>query len=165
VEVAKSIKNAAVKMPEFKRNLKEIFKKYNVSICYVFGSQKDNALRLIKGEEVALQDIDSDIDFAVVFKKLPENPLKTYALLSLELQDIVSPYRVDLLFMHEVDHLVQLEAIKGECIYCEDESFREEYEEKVMMFASDELEIFKLNERDFFEAIENGYFKFEYKAN
>ena len=33
------------------------------------------------------------------------------------------------------------------------------------MFASDELEIFKLNERDLFEAIDNGYFEFEYKAD
>lgn len=34
-----------------------------------------------------------------------------------------------------------------------------------MKFASDEIEIFKLNEKDFFEAIENGYFQFEYKAD
>jgi hypothetical protein len=33
------------------------------------------------------------------------------------------------------------------------------------MFAADELEIFKLNEKDLFEAIENGYFEFEYKAD
>ncbi len=159
VEVVENIKNAVAKM------LDEIFKKYGVSICYVFGSQKDNALLLIRGEKVNIEDTEADIDFAVVFKSLPENPLKTYALLSLELQDIVSPYKADLVFMHEVDHLFQLEAIKGHCIYCEDESFMEEYEEKVMRFASDELEIFKLNEKDFFEAIENGYFKFEYKAD
>jgi hypothetical protein len=34
-----------------------------------------------------------------------------------------------------------------------------------MMFASDEREIFKLNERDFLEAIDNGYFEFKYKAD
>lgn len=36
---------------------------------------------------------------------------------------------------------------------------------KVMMFASDEIEILKLNEKDMFEAIEDGYFEFEYKAD
>ena len=45
------------------------------------------------------------------------------------------------------------------------EKYREAHEEKVMMFASDELEIFKLNEGEFFEAIDNGYFEFEYKAD
>jgi len=34
-----------------------------------------------------------------------------------------------------------------------------------MMFASDELEVFKLNERDMLGAMENGYFEFEYKAH
>jgi hypothetical protein len=34
-----------------------------------------------------------------------------------------------------------------------------------MMFASDELEIFKLNEIDLLEAIDHGYFEFEYKAD
>lgn len=33
------------------------------------------------------------------------------------------------------------------------------------MFASDELVIMRLNERDMFEAIEDGYFHFEYKAH
>ena len=97
--------------------------------------------------------------------KPPGNALETYASLSVDLQDFVSPFRADLLFLHEVDHLIQLEAINGINIYAINNGFREEYEEKVMMFASDELEIFKLNEKDLFEAIENGYFEFEYKAN
>lgn len=74
------------------------------------------------------------------------------------------PFEADLLSLHEVDHLIQLEAIKGINVYSVDEQFRESYEGKVMMFASDELEIFKRNEADFFEAIDNGYFEFEYKA-
>jgi len=67
--------------------------------------------------------------------------------------------------LHEVDHLIKLEAIKGINVYSLDQGYRETYEEKVMMFASDEIEIFKLNERDFLEAIDNGYFEFEYKAD
>jgi hypothetical protein len=34
-----------------------------------------------------------------------------------------------------------------------------------MMFAADEIEIFKRNEKDFFEAIDHGYFEFEYQAD
>lgn len=120
---------------------------------------------LIDGKTVELTVPESDIDFAVLFTRLPQNSLKTYANLSLELQDLVTPFRADLLFLHEVDHLIQFEAINGVCIYSVNNEFQETYEEKVMMFASDELEIFKLNERDMLEAIENGYFEFEYKAD
>lgn len=168
VEVAKNTKNAVAKMHRNSKKLKkleEILKQYGVALCYIFGSQKDIALKLLQGKRVPLIDRESDIDFAVVFKNLPENNLKTYALLSIELQEVVSPFRADLVFLHEVDHLIQFEAIKGYCVYCADEDFKEEYEEKVMKFASDEIEIFKLNEKDFFEAIENGYFQFEYKAD
>ena len=85
--------------------------------------------------------------------------------MSLDLQDLVSPFEAGLLFLHEVDHLIQLEAIMGINIYASSEEDREVFEERVMMFASDELEIFKLNERDFFEAIDDGYFEFEYKID
>jgi len=110
-------------------------------------------------------DPEADIDFAVLFEERPEDALKTYARISLEFQSLVSPFKVDLLFLHEVDHLIQLEAIKGICIYASDENFREEYEERVMMFSADEMEVFRRNEKDLFEAIDHGYFDFEYKAD
>lgn len=145
--------------------IKGICKKYQIALCYLFGSQKDIGKAMLRGDQVELIDHESDIDFGVLFKVLPKKPLETYALLSLDLQDLISPFRVDLLFMHEVDHLIQLEAIKGINIYSINEEFKEAYEEKVMMFASDELEIFKLNEKDMFKGIEDGYFEFEYKIN
>ncbi len=145
--------------------IEQICKAYSIALCYIFGSKANEGLRLIKGERVEPDDPESDIDFGVLFIKPPEDPLKTYALLSLELEELVSPFRPDLLFLHEVDHLIQLEAIKGLNIYAIDEKRKEEYEEKVLMFASDELEIMRLNEKDMFEAIEDGYFQFEYKAD
>lgn len=145
--------------------IREICEKYNIALCYLFGSQAETGKRLLDGRHAILDDAESDIDFAVIFTKPVKNSLKTYAEISLELQELVSPFKADLLFLHEVDHLIQLEAIKGICIFSINDKFREAYEEKVMMFASDELEIFKLNEKDMFEAIENGYSEFEYKAD
>jgi len=145
--------------------INEICKKYNVALCYLFGSQQEKGKAILCGEKLKIADIESDIDFAVLFMNPPGNALDTYASLSLDLQGLVSPSRADLLFLHEVDHLIQLEAINGINIYAINNDFREAYEEKVMMLASDELEIFKLNEKDLFEAIENGYFEFEYKAH
>lgn len=147
------------------KQVDKICKKYNIALCYLFGSQQDKGKALLKGGQVRMEDPESDIDFGVLFKIPPDNIPETYASLSLELQELVSPFRADLLFLHECDHLIQLEAIKGVNLYSVDGAFREEYEEKVMMFASDEMEIFKLNEKDLFEAIENGYFEFEYKAD
>ncbi|MFN3740457.1 MAG: nucleotidyltransferase domain-containing protein [Thermodesulfovibrionales bacterium] len=143
----------------------ELCKRYNVALCYLFGSQAEAGMAILQGRQVEIPDPESDIDFAVLFIRPPENALKVYASLSLDLQELVSPFKSDLLFLHEVDHLIQLEAIKGINIYSISDAFRESYEEKVMMFASDELEIFKLNEKDMFEAIEDGYFEFEYKAD
>ena len=146
------------------KQIEEICNKYNVGFCYIFGSQKEEGKSLLEGKHVDLTDAESDIDFAVSFTTTPQNSLEVYASLSLDLQDLVSPFKADLLFLHEVDHLIQLEVIKGINVYSVDEEYRDTYEEKVMMFASDELEIFKLNERDLLEAIDNGYFEFEYEA-
>jgi predicted nucleotidyltransferase len=147
------------------KNIREICERYNVALCYLFGSQKEIGKTLLEGRHVDIMDAESDIDFGVLFLSLPENALETYARLSLDLQELVAPFKADLLFLHEVDHLIQMEAIRGINIYAVNEPYRDAYEEKVMMKASDELEIFKLNEKDFFEAIEDGYFEFEYKAN
>ncbi len=146
--------------------INKICRKYNIALCYLFGSQAEIGKELvIENKRAVMTDPEADIDFAVLFNMPPENSLKTYAALSLELQDLVSPFKADLLFLHEVDHLIQLEAVKGICVYSISDILREEYEEKIMMFASDELEIFKLNEKDMFEAIEDGYFTFEYKTH
>lgn len=145
--------------------IREICNKHTIALCYLFGSQQENGKAILEGKHVEMVDAESDIDFAVLFMRPPENSLETYASLSLDFQELVTPFKADLLFLHEVDHLFQLEAIKGINIHSLSDKFREEYEEKVMMFASDELEIFKLNEKDLFEAIENGYFEFEYQAD
>lgn len=77
-----------------------------------------------------MDDPESDIDFGVLFKEPPDNILDTYASISLELQELVAPFKADLLFLHECDHLIQLEVIKGVNLYSIDNAFKEEYEEK-----------------------------------
>ena len=147
------------------KQIEEICKKYKVVLCYLFGSQKEIGRSLLEGKNEEMTDAESDIDFAILFETFPLNSLEIYSRLSIDLQDLVSPFKADLLFLQEVDHLIQLEVIKGINIFSLNDEYREAYEEKVMMFASDELEIFKLNDRDFLEAIDNGYFEFEYQAD
>lgn len=142
----------------------DICEQYGIALCYLFGSQQERGKAILAGEKVPVVDEQSDIDFAVLFRTPPASPLELYARLSLDLQDLVAPHRADLLFLHEVDHLVQLEAIRGINAYSFDAQLRENYEELVMKFAADELQIFKLNESDFFGAVKDGYFEFEYQA-
>lgn len=147
------------------KQMRTICEKYGLTLCYIFGSQQEKGEAILKGRRVEPGDAESDIDFAVLFETIPGETIEVYASLSLELQELVFPFKADLLFLHEVDHLIQLEAVKGINVYANNEESKEAYEEKVRMLASDELEIFKLNERDFFEAIDHGYFEFEYKAD
>lgn len=142
----------------------DICEQYDITLCYLFGSQQARGKAILAGETVPVDDVESDIDFAVLFRTRSAAPLELYARLSLDLQDIVKPHRADLLFLHEVDHLLQLEAIRGINVYSFDAQFRESYEERVMKFAADELQIFRRNEKDFFGAVKDGYFEFKYQA-
>ena len=146
------------------KRFEDICEQYGIALCYLFGSQQARGKAILAGETVPVVDEESDIDFAVLFRTPPASPLELYARLSLDLQDLVAPHRADLLFLHEVDHLVQLEAIRGINAYSFDAQFREKYEERVMKLAADELQIFKRNESDFFGAVKDGYFEFEYQA-
>lgn len=119
--------------------LRSICEKYNISLCYLFGSQQEAGKARIEGQTTAPSDHESDIDIAVLFKVHPENPIYTYARLSLDLQEIMSPLDVDLVFLHEVDHIIQLYAIQGINIYSENDEIRDDYEHRVMALAADEL--------------------------
>ena len=147
------------------KQLSKICRQNGISLCYLFGSQKDMGLARLNGIELNVEDPESDIDFAVLFSSPPKNSLQTYAKLSVDLGDLVSPFRADLLFLHEVDHLIQLEAIQGINVYAIDNIVKDTYESKVMAFAADSIHILKQNEIDFFEAVRDGYFEFKYQAH
>lgn len=68
------------------KKIKDICKRYNIAICYIFGSQKEIGKELLEGKKIGIIDVESDIDFAVLFISPPGNPLETYARLSLDLQ-------------------------------------------------------------------------------
>ena len=147
------------------KKLNDICKRYGIRLCYLFGSQKELGLDRLHGVEIEIRDPESDIDFAVSFYSPPENPAHTYANLSIDLGALVYPLRADLVFLHEVDHLIQFEAIQGINIFAADNSIKDAYETLVLAFAADETVIFKKNEQDFIEAVRNGYFEFEYQAH
>jgi hypothetical protein len=99
----------------------------------------------------------------VVFKIFPEDAFEAYGELYADLSLFFSPFKVDLIFLQETEALFQYEAITGVLVYCDDEVFLEVYEERVMKRASDLS--FKRNEfeKDFLEAVKDGYFEITHR--
>ncbi len=119
-------------------------------------------MKYLEGEKIVL-DSYSDLDIAVSLKNPPQNIIGIYGELYKELSEIFEPFHIDLVFVHEVNPLFQYEIIKGIRIYEEDEDESEEFEEMVMKKAADLSFKRKLLDREIMEAIEDGYFEFEYK--
>ena len=139
-----------------------ILRQHGVKAAYIFGSQKDAGIAFLK--EIAPRiNGKADLDIGVIFEKLPEDVFTVYGEMYADLSLFFEPFRVDLVFLQETAILFQYEAILGEIVYCDDESFLEAYEERVLKMASDLS--FKKNdfERDFLEAIKDGYFEIAHR--
>jgi len=134
---------------------------YNLSLIYLFGSQAIPGNQYLKGIEV-IPDGLSDLDIAVTFRTLPTMAMETYGHLYRIMGKIFDPFDIDLLFLHEVDILLQYEIIKGERIYEADEFLADQFEENIMKLAGDLMFKKRIMDREIMEAIEDGYFQFEY---
>lgn len=142
--------------------LSELLKSHNVKIAYLFGSQKERGISFLDGKSSNI-DEKADLDIGVVFEKLPIDTFGVYGEIYASLSILFGPFNIDLVFLQETDALFQYEAIKGELVYCEDEDFLDEYEELMMKMASD-LSFKKVEfEKDFIEAIKDGYFEITHK--
>ena len=115
---------------------------HGVTLCYLFVSQSENAWRILLCEEVAIKDPLSDIDVGVVLAEFDScreaSALhRVYARLLSPLQDLFSPYAVDLVFLQEHHSVFQMEAIKGRCAYSISDEYRFDYEEAIARRAAD----------------------------
>ncbi len=146
------------------RHIEEIAGRYGILAIYLFGSQAEVGKRYLDGEDV-IPDAFSDLDVSVAFKALPDAIIKTYGELYKEISDIFDPFNIDLIFMHEVNSLFQYEIIKGIRIYEQDINKTDELEEGIMKKAEDLFFRKQIFDKDVMEAIEDGYFEFEYSPN
>jgi len=128
--------------------VREICRRRNVALAYLFGSQKDMAYHILLGQEAVISDPLADIDLGLVFNpsltqlSTPSpspNPPRhiLYAELHNELSELFEPYHLDLVFLEEGHSVFQLEAIKGRCIYQASETFRTDYEMIILRKAAD----------------------------
>lgn len=145
-------------------DIRTLAKRYGIFLIYLFGSQADNGKRYLKGEDV-MPDAFSDLDVAIAFENPPAEAIETYGILFKEISEIFDPFHIDLVFMHEVNTLFQYEIIKSVRIYAKDELYADELEESIMKRAEDLLFKKRILDNEIMEAIENGYFEFEYSPH
>ncbi len=122
------------------KNFITICEQYSIALAYLFGSQAEEGLKLLEGEDIKPSDSLADLDLAVVFnKKLPpyDQLPKLYANLYNQLMDLFFPFSLDLVFLQEQHSVFQAQAVTGICIYAENATFKSDYEESVMRRAAD----------------------------
>lgn len=146
------------------KDIKDIAKKHGCSLIYLFGSQADKGKRYLDGEDIG-HETSSDLDIAIAFEIPPGEPLKSYVDLYKSFSEIFDPFEIDLVFMHEVATLLQYEIIKGVRIYEKEGPLADEFEEGIAKRAGDLLFKRKIFDSEIMEAIEDGYFEFEYSPN
>jgi predicted nucleotidyltransferase len=142
-------------------NITAFAQRHNILIIYLFGSQAEKGDMYLRDETV-LPDDFSDLDVAIFFETRPVEYMKTYGLLYKELSEIFDPFALDLVFMSDVSALLQYEIIKGLRIYAKDEKYADDLEEKIMKISGALFFKKKSFDAEIMEAMENGYFEFEY---
>ncbi len=119
---------------------REICQKYGVALAYLFGSQKENAYKILENQNVRIDDPLADIDVGIVFLKNIEEireKHQLYADIYNALEDLFKPYPLDLVFLQECHSVFQAEALKGICVYRVSEEFKEAYEMMVLRRSAD----------------------------
>lgn len=120
--------------------LAAICQRHGVSLAYLFGSRAQAGSDVLAGKTLVNDDPLADLDLGVVFGRPPLEPgqrLKKYAALYNELEDLVRPFRLDLVFLEETHSVFQSEAIRGSCVYQESETARDDYELNILRRAAD----------------------------
>lgn len=126
------------------RQLAGIAQSYGLKLVYLFGSQSDLGMQYFEGFEGSLcqevRDPLADLDIGVVLLRKEMSPLERvdlYSALSVELQELFSPFPVDLVLLEETHSVLQSEAICGHCIFAENGELRETYEERILARTAD----------------------------
>ncbi|HEX2645316.1 MAG TPA: nucleotidyltransferase domain-containing protein [Thermoanaerobaculia bacterium] len=114
---------------------------------YLFGSRRDDGLRALAGDEVS--GAGSDLDIGVVFQA-QDFGWEALARLQVQLEDLFTPLRIDLVPLQRVDSLFQARAIDGHRIAAPDSTAANEYELRVWRMAAESLFIRRQIEEDSF---------------
>ncbi|MBU1338207.1 MAG: nucleotidyltransferase domain-containing protein [Acidobacteria bacterium] len=140
------------------QEIAKIFAGHHVQAAYLFGSRKSEGLAFLAGAKNLPQpDPTSDLDIGILLSHPPTSLFTLHGDLYAALSDLFRPFDIDIVFLHEVDALLQFDIISGHRIFTHDEESTDEYEEYIMKKASDLYQINKRMQHDFYEGIADGY--------
>jgi len=148
-------------MSQIKDGIADIFKTHDVVLAYLFGSQRDAGRAFLEEKPFGAVET-SDLDIGILFKTPPAHPYRCFGTLYADLSGFFEPFKIDIVFLHEVHSILKFEITKGIRIYAADEEWADAYEDMVMKFAADLTVKRRMFEPDFIEAVENGHFEIEH---
>lgn len=131
---------------ERRKQLERICREFDLLAVYLFGSQADAGVAYLDGVEPVRNH--SDLDVGVVFRDPNFDP-RRLTVLQVALEELLAPFRVDVVPLQRVDALFQFEAVDGHRVAAPDEEAADRYELVVMRRAAELLPIERRLEQDF----------------
>ena len=110
---------------------------HRIGSLYVFGSRTAEIAALVRGGAIKPEFPHSDIDIGVYPKKGKRLSGQDRVEIALELEDIFSADRVDVVILPEAETFLALDVVRGELIYCDDPYEEAEYQLYILRKAAD----------------------------
>jgi len=118
-------------------SLSKLAEKYSLSVIYGFGSRSKEALNFISGRNRILAFKGADLDIGVLLQTKGRLTVHQKVDLAADLEDLFEAHRVDLVSLPEADPFLAANIIRGERLYCREETEADEYELYVLRRAGD----------------------------
>jgi len=117
--------------------LKAIGGRYGIAALYAFGSRAAEIAGRIRHQAVSAEPPESDIDIGVQPALGQRLTARERARLAVELEELLTAKRVDLVVLPEAGPFLALDVIRGELLYCADADQQAEDELYVLRRAGD----------------------------
>ena len=118
-------------------SLSQMAEKYSLSVIYGFGSRSKEALDFISGRNRIFNFKGADLDIGVLPETTVRLTVHQKVDLAADLEDLFAAHRVDLVGLPEADPFLAANIIRGERLYCRDETEADEYELYILRRAGD----------------------------
>lgn len=121
----------------FRRRLESLCRRFRVQFFYVFGSRTKEARRIAEGAGNIDPGNPSDLDVAVDFDGPTPLSAREKAEFAIEIEDLFGSNRVDLVLLRDADPFLAVNIIRGERLFCADETAADELELLILRRAGD----------------------------
>lgn len=117
--------------------LESVTRAFRIQILYAFGSRMAEVRAAVDGTTKLDPTNSSDIDVGVKLFRGEVLSIREKAELAIELEDLFSTGRVDLVLLSDADPFLAANIIRGERLFCCDVDAADEYELFVLRRAGD----------------------------